>query len=56
MISTWKVDKPKIVRVFIFILAFTVNQSINNGKKSVQDFHKWVLCGVNRNSSLIEMC
>lgn len=30
MISTWKGDKPEIVRVFIFILAFTMNQSINN--------------------------
>lgn len=48
MITTWKVDKPKIVRVFIFILAFTMNQSVNNEEKSVQDFHMWVLFGVNR--------
>lgn len=40
MISTWKVDKPKIVMVFIFILAFTMNHIINNDDKSVQDFHK----------------
>lgn len=40
MISTWKVDKPKIVRGFIFILALTMNQIINNDGKSVLDFHK----------------
>lgn len=40
MISAWKVDKPKIVTVFIFISAFTMNQIINNEEKSVQDFHK----------------
>ena len=39
MISTWKVDKPKIVRVFVSIIAFTRNQITNNDEKSVQDFH-----------------
>lgn len=35
MISTWKVDNLKIVMVFILILAFSMNQSINNEEKSV---------------------
>lgn len=33
MISTWKVDNPKIVKVFILILAFSMNQSINKEEK-----------------------